>query len=115
MPGSHHGGKGGLRKEISRNIISRNYTPPMEDFMRRAKLDKIDLRILADLQADGRMTNVDLAARAGISAPPCLRRVRALEEGGYLKGYHAEVNAEALGFVVTVFAHVGLNSQAETD
>ncbi|HVT53971.1 MAG TPA: Lrp/AsnC family transcriptional regulator, partial [Dongiaceae bacterium] len=44
--------------------------------MRRAKLDKIDLRILADLQADGRMTNVDLAARAGISAPPCLRRVR---------------------------------------
>jgi len=83
--------------------------------MRRAKLDKIDLRILADLQADGRMTNVDLAARAGISAPPCLRRVRALEEGGYLKGYHAEVNAEALGFGVTVFAHVGLNSQAETD
>ena len=50
--------------------------------MRRAKLDKIDLRILADLQANGRMTNVDLAARAGISAPPCLRRVRALEEGG---------------------------------
>ena len=83
--------------------------------MRRAKLDKIDLRILADLQADGRMTNVDLAARAGISAPPCLRRVRALEEGGYLKGYHAEVNAEALGFGVTVFAHVGLNSQAEND
>jgi len=83
--------------------------------MRRAKLDKIDLRILADLQADGRMTNVDLAARAGISAPPCLRRVRALEEGGYLKGYHAEVNAEALGFGVTIFAQVGLNSQAETD
>ena len=83
--------------------------------MRRAKLDKIDLRILADLQADGRMTNVDLAARAGISAPPCLRRVRALEEAGYLKGYHAEVNAEALGFGVTIFAHVGLNSQAETD
>jgi DNA-binding Lrp family transcriptional regulator len=87
----------------------------VEDFMRRAKLDKIDLRILADLQADGRMTNVDLAARAGISAPPCLRRVRALEEGGFLKGYHAEVNAEALGFGVTIFAQVGLNSQAETD
>ena len=64
--------------------------------MRRAKLDKIDLRILADLQADGRMTNVELAERAGISAPPCLRRVRALEEAGYLKGYHAQVNAEAL-------------------
>ncbi len=83
--------------------------------MRRAKLDKIDLRILADLQADGRMTNVDLAARAGISAPPCLRRVRALEEAGYIKGYHADVNPEALGYGVTVFAHVGLNSQAEAD
>ena len=73
--------------------------------MRRAKLDKIDLRILADLQADGRMTNVDLAARAGISAPPCLRRVRALEEAGYIKGYHADVNPEALGYGVTIFAH----------
>lgn len=83
--------------------------------MRRARLDKIDLKILADLQADGRMTNVDLAKRAGISAPPCLRRVRALEKAGYLKGYHADVNAEALGFGVTVFAQVGLSSQAETD
>ena len=83
--------------------------------MRRAKLDKIDLKILADLQADGRMTNVDLAKRAGISAPPCLRRVRALEKAGFLKGYHADVNAEALGFGVTVFAQVGLSSQAEVD
>nr|WP_298686709.1 Lrp/AsnC family transcriptional regulator [uncultured Dongia sp.] len=83
--------------------------------MRRAKLDKIDLKILADLQADGRMTNVDLAKRAGISAPPCLRRVRALEKAGFLKGYHADVNAEALGFGVTIFAQVGLSSQAEAD
>ena len=83
--------------------------------MRRAKLDRIDLRILADLQADGRMTNVELAERAGISAPPCLRRVRALEQAGFIKGYHAEINAEAMGFGVTVFAHVGLVSQAETD
>lgn len=83
--------------------------------MRRAKLDKIDLRILADLQANGRMTNVDLAERAGISAPPCLRRVRTLEDAGFVRGYHAEVNPEALGFGVTVFAHVGLNSQAEHD
>ena len=59
--------------------------------MRRSKLDRIDRRILRDLQADGRMTNVDLAERAGISAPPCLRRVRALEEAGYIRGYHAEV------------------------
>ncbi|MGE4219137.1 MAG: Lrp/AsnC family transcriptional regulator [Alphaproteobacteria bacterium] len=83
--------------------------------MRRIKLDKIDRRILRDLQDDGRMTNVDLARRAGISAPPCLRRVRALEEAGYIRGYHADVNAEAMGYGVTVFAHVGLNSQAEVD
>lgn len=83
--------------------------------MRQIKLDKIDRRILRDLQADGRMTNVELARRAGISAPPCLRRVRALEEAGLIRGYHADVNSEALGYAVTVFAHVGLMSQAEPD
>jgi DNA-binding Lrp family transcriptional regulator len=83
--------------------------------MRRIKLDKIDRRILRDLQSNGRMTNVELARRAGISAPPCLRRVRALEEAGYLRGYHADVNPQALGFGVTVFAQVGLSSQAEPD
>ncbi len=83
--------------------------------MRRVKLDRIDRRILRDLQNDGRMTNVELAKRAGISAPPCLRRVRALEEAGFIRGYHADVNSEALGFGVTVFAQVGLSSQAETD
>jgi DNA-binding Lrp family transcriptional regulator len=83
--------------------------------MRRVKLDKVDRRILRDLQDDGRMTNVELSRRAGISAPPCLRRVRALEEAGVVKGYHAEVAAPALGYNVTVFAHVGLSSQAETD
>lgn len=61
------------------------------------------------------MTNVELARRAGISAPPCLRRVRALEEAGYIRGYHADINPEALGYGVTVFAQVGLSSQAETD
>ncbi len=60
--------------------------------MRRVKLDRIDRRILHDLQTDGRMTNVELARRAGISAPPCLRRVRALEKAGLIKGYHAEVS-----------------------
>ncbi len=83
--------------------------------MQRVKLDRIDRRILADLQADGRMTNVELARRAGISAPPCLRRVRALEEAGYIRGYHADIESHALGYNVTVFAHVGLNSQAEAD
>ncbi len=79
------------------------------------KLDEIDRKILAELQADGRMTNVELAKRVGISAPPCLRRVRTLEEGGYIKGYHAVVDARALSFEVQVFAMVGLQSQAEVD
>jgi DNA-binding Lrp family transcriptional regulator len=83
--------------------------------MRRIKLDRIDRRILQNLQADGRMTNVELARRAGISAPPCLRRVRALEEAGLIRGYHADLAAEALGYPVTVFAQVGLASQAEAD
>lgn len=83
--------------------------------MQRVKLDRIDRRILSDLQADGRITNVELARRAGISAPPCLRRVRALEEAGFIRGYHAEVDPVAMGYNVTVFAHVGLNSQADAD
>lgn len=79
------------------------------------RLDPIDRKILAELQADGRMTNVELAKRVGISAPPCLRRVRTLEESGLIRGYHAEVNARELGFEVQVFAMVGLDSQAESE
>ncbi|MBY6082430.1 Lrp/AsnC family transcriptional regulator [Ruegeria arenilitoris] len=79
------------------------------------RLDEIDRKILAELQADGRMTNVELAKRVGISAPPCLRRVRTLEEAGFIRGYHAEVNARELGFEVQVFAMVGLESQAEAE
>jgi DNA-binding Lrp family transcriptional regulator len=79
------------------------------------KLDPIDRKILAELQADGRMTNVELSRRVGISAPPCLRRVRALEEQGFIRGYHAELDARELGFEVQVFAMVGLSSQAEVD
>ncbi|MFT4793404.1 MAG: DNA-binding Lrp family transcriptional regulator [Paracoccaceae bacterium] len=83
--------------------------------MAGSKLDPIDRKILAELQSDGRMTNVELSRRVGISAPPCLRRVRTLEETGYIQGYHARVNARELGFEVTVFAMVGLSSQAEAD
>ena len=83
--------------------------------MATTRLDPIDRKILAELQADGRMTNVELARRVGISAPPCLRRVRTLEEAGYIRGYHAEVDARELGFEVQVFAMVGLSSQAEAD
>lgn len=83
--------------------------------MPSTRLDEIDRKILAELQADGRMTNVELAKRVGISAPPCLRRVRTLEEAGFIKGYHADVDARELGFEVQVFAMVGLQSQAEAD
>ncbi len=83
--------------------------------MSGSKLDPIDRKILAELQADGRMTNVELAKRVGISAPPCLRRVRTLEEAGYIRGYHADVDSRELGFEVQVFAMVGLLSQAEAD
>ncbi|SMX31721.1 Lrp/AsnC family transcriptional regulator [Actibacterium lipolyticum] len=83
--------------------------------MSGSKLDPIDRKILAELQADGRMTNVELAKRVGISAPPCLRRVRTLEEAGYIRGYHADVDSRELGFEVQVFAMVGLQSQAESD
>ena len=83
--------------------------------MARQKLDAIDRQILVELQADGRMTNVELDKRVKITAPPCLRRVRALEKAGYIKGYHAELDAAALGFGVTAFAFVGLSSQAESD
>ena len=61
------------------------------------------------------MTNVELARRVGISAPPCLRRVRTLEEAGYISGYHADVDVRALGFEVRVFVMVGLERQSETD
>lgn len=83
--------------------------------MPRPRLDQIDRHILHDLQTDGRMTNVDLAKRVGISAPPCLRRVKNLEEAGVIRGYHAEINPEALGYGVIVFAHVQLESQTESD
>ena len=79
------------------------------------KLDAIDRMILAELQAQGRMTNVELARRVGISAPPCLRRVRTLEEQGYIRGYHADIDPRELGFEVQVFAMVRLVSQAEAD
>ena len=78
-------------------------------------LDDIDREILRRLQDDGRMTNVELAAHVGLTAPPCLRRVRGLEESGVINGYHADIDAEALGYSITVFAMVSLQSQAESD
>ncbi len=79
------------------------------------RLDSIDRHILRELQDDGRITNVELARRVGISAPPCLRRVRALEEAGYIKSYRALLDEKKLGFELTAFAMVHLSSQAEAD
>ncbi|MDQ2763982.1 MAG: Lrp/AsnC family transcriptional regulator [Pseudomonadota bacterium] len=77
--------------------------------------DQIDRQILTLLQDDGRMTNVDLAEQVGLTAPPCLRRVRALEDAGAIRGYHAELDPASLGYPITVFAMVSLRSQAEHD
>jgi DNA-binding Lrp family transcriptional regulator len=79
------------------------------------RLDDIDRHILRELQENGRITNVELARRVGISAPPCLRRVRALEEAGYVKGYRALLDERKLGFELTAFAMVHLSTQADAD
>lgn len=83
--------------------------------MKNVKLDRIDLILLRELQKNGRTTNVDLAKAAQISAPPCLRRLRALEEAGYIRGYHADVSPAKMGFGLTVYIHVGLANHTETD
>ncbi|TVR09737.1 MAG: Lrp/AsnC family transcriptional regulator [Salinarimonadaceae bacterium] len=81
----------------------------------RDRLDAIDMKILAELQSDGSITNVELARRVGLSAPPCLRRVRALEEAGIIKGYRTLLDPKLLGFEVVCFAMVQLSSQSQTD
>jgi DNA-binding Lrp family transcriptional regulator len=83
--------------------------------MPNLNLDTIDLKLLAELQADGRITNVDLASKVGLTAPPCLRRMRALEQAGIIQSYHAHVDPAAIGYNITVFAMVSLKSQAEDD
>ncbi len=83
--------------------------------MKNVKQDRIDLILLDEMQKNGRITNVDLAQKAGISAPPCLRRVRALEDAGFINGYHADVAPHKLGFSLTVFIHVGLANHTEQD
>ncbi|MET3660972.1 Lrp/AsnC family transcriptional regulator [Aquamicrobium ahrensii] len=81
----------------------------------KADLDSIDWKILRELQRDGRMTNVELSQRVGISAPPCLRRVRRLEESGIIRGYRALLHASSLGMEVVAFCLVGLKHQAEVE
>ena len=81
----------------------------------RSQLDSTDWKILRELQNDGRVTNVELSRRVGISAPPCLRRVRALERSGVIEAYYALLNEKKIGYELTAFAMVGLTSQAEAD
>lgn len=78
-------------------------------------IDPIDRKILAELQDNGRITNIELSHRVGLTAPPCLRRVKALEDAGVITGYHADIDPAALGYAITVFAMVSLRSQAEDD
>lgn len=80
-----------------------------------ARLDATDWRILKELQTNGRISNVELADKVGLSPPPCLRRVRALEQAGFITGYFASVNEKAAGFELIAFAMVGLASQSEAD
>jgi Lrp/AsnC family transcriptional regulator, leucine-responsive regulatory protein len=69
-------------------------------------LDRYDIQILAELQADARLTNAELAQRVGLSAAPCWRRVRALEEAGFIKGYHAEIDRHRIGLGVLAFVRL---------
>ncbi len=78
-------------------------------------MDSIDLKLLSLLQSNGRMTNVELAQKVGLTAPPCLRRIRALEQAGVIRAYHADIDSSKMGFSITVFAMVSLKSQAEAD
>ncbi|NGN41219.1 Lrp/AsnC family transcriptional regulator [Mesorhizobium sp. CGMCC 1.15528] len=81
----------------------------------KADLDAIDWKILRELQDEGRMTNVELSRRVGISAPPCLRRVKRLEDSGIIRGYRALLNSPALGLDVVAFCLVGLHHHAEVE
>ena len=91
-----------------------DHRSPMQREPDLTGLDDIDRRIVAELQKDGRMTNVELAKRAGISPPPCLRRVRRLEESGYIQSYHAQTDGQKLGWQIAFFVIVGLESQKQT-
>lgn len=83
--------------------------------MSTKKLDSIDKKILSILQDAGRTTNVELAQKVGITAPPCLRRVKSLEQSGYIESYHASLNPKAMGYTITAFVMVGLSSNSESD
>jgi DNA-binding Lrp family transcriptional regulator len=78
-------------------------------------IDKFDRKILAQLQRDGRLSNVDLAQRVGLSESACLRRVRALEQAGFIKGYVAVLDQKRLGRSGTVFVHIALRREEQSE
>jgi DNA-binding Lrp family transcriptional regulator len=98
-----------MRQILAQTENRKSYSPM------RAGLDATDWRILKELQANGRITNVELARKVGMSPPPCLRRTRALEQAGIISGYFALLDEKALDFEVIAFASVGLHSQSEPD
>jgi len=77
------------------------------------EIDRYDREILRVLQQDGRISNQDLADRIGLSPSPCLRRVRALEEAGYITGYRAEVNAKALGLSLMALIQISMDRHTQ--
>jgi Lrp/AsnC family transcriptional regulator, leucine-responsive regulatory protein len=83
--------------------------------MPRADLDVIDRRILVALQEDARLTNVELAAKVGLSPSPCLRRVRSLEARGVIERYAAKLNRQRVGLGVTAFVSVNIERHRDTD
>ena len=83
--------------------------------MKRVKLDKIDRKILKNLQDDGRITNVELAELVNLSPSPCLMRVKKLQAEGYIEGYTAQINVSKLGQTLTVFTEVTLKNHRQVD
>src|SRR5580704_14703540 len=82
--------------------------------MPNIKLDEFDLKIIDRLQADARLTNVELAERIGLSPSPCLRRVRLLETAGVIQGYSAKIDRAKVGLAVTVFVEVKMVGHTAT-
>src|SRR5690606_21146260 len=100
-----------FRPDVLASHARERFLPETAFMPLRAELDAIDWKILKELQEDGRMTNVELSRRVGISAPPCLRRVKRLEDAGVIRSYRAILDAPQLGFDVVAFCLVGLNHQ----
>jgi Lrp/AsnC family transcriptional regulator, leucine-responsive regulatory protein len=80
--------------------------------MPKCELDAIDCRIITALQANGRLTNVELAEKVGLSPSPCLRRVKRLEENGYIEAYRAALQRSRVGLGFSVFVGVKIDSHA---